>query len=582
MVNAKKIIERYNIEKNEKYQWNIHYQIIAEYFMTRKADFTVNFVPGQFLNRDLYDSTGVKAGNISAGALQGMVWPAENKNFRICKHRSLSNNEENKLYFDEVGFRMHEDMNKVECGFALANSEYWREEVFFGTAGIGVFDPTQHMEDCQFLFQCWDIKRMVIVEGPNGFVNRIYYEREETVEQTVLEFGKEAVSEKTRKAYDEKQYSVKVKILHAIEPRYDRDPDGVSVFDLPVSSVYIELGEDKIIKESGYDQMCVFVGRLMKNLRETYGRSFAMDALPDELEANALREAAIVAVEKLLDPPLGVIDDGRLGSTTIDTSAGAINVFNISGKIGNQPPVFPINTVGDLKTTEGRLEQLMKSISDHFLIDRLLDLNNETEMTLGEVLERQKLRAFVLNPYFTRQYAEVYTPLVHYCFTKSLKSGRLGVMPGSEAHFNALLNNEDILVIPTEIVTAMLKGQHVYDIEYLTPAVRMMQTQMASGILETWKFMNDVAQTQPEVFDNVSPDISTRLIAEYRGAPREILHSDEFVVKIRDSRQKQQTQDKQFTQQMEMAKAAGHLKGLASNPGAPGVNAPGISQPVTV
>lgn len=581
--NVKKSIDRYAKGKVEKYNWLIMFQVIAEYFQQRKADFTVNFQPGTFLNRDLYDSTGVKTGNICAGALQGMIWPSESKNFRICKHRSLTDNLENKKYFDEVSYRMQEDMNAVRCGLALTISEYFRDEVFFGTSGIAVFDPTEHMEDCQFLFQPWDIKRMVIFEGPNGFVNRIYYEREETVEQTVFEFGRDNVSDKVRKLYDDNQMDVKVQILHAIEPRYDRDPDGVSVFDLPISSIYIELGEDKLLKESGYDEMTVFVGRLMKNMRETYGRSFAMDALPDELEANALREAAIVAVEKLLDPPLGIIDDGRLGSATVDTSAGAINVFNISGRIGNQPPVFPINTVGDLKTTEGRLEQLKQSISDHFLIDRLLDLNNETEMTLGEVMERQKLRAFVLNPYFTRQYAEVFTPLVHRCFNKSLKSGRLGVMPGSEEHFNALLNNDDsVLIIPPEIAAAMLRGREVYDIEYLTPAVRMMQTQLASGILNLWKFMNDVAQTQPEVFDNVDEDVSAQLIAEYSGAPREVLRDKETIQKIRDARAQQQAADKKFAQSMEAAKAAGHLKGLAPQPGAPGVESPGITQPITV
>lgn len=581
MADVKRILARYQREKTLKVNWNIHFQVIAEFFLTRKADFTVNFVPGMFLNRDLYDSTGVKAGNVAAGALQGMIWPSESKNFRICKHRSITDNEDNRKYFNEISSRLHEDINSIRAGLGLAISEYFRDEVFFGTSGIAVFDPPPGLDDVQYLFQSWDIKRMVIVEGPNGFVNRIYYEREETIEQAALEFGEDNLSEKSGRMLKDSP-DTKIQILHAIEPRYDRDPDGASVFDLPVSSIYIELGEDKLIKESGYDEMTVFVGRLMKNMRETYGRSFAMDALPDELEANALREAAIVAVEKLLDPPLGVIDDGRLGSATIDTSAGAINVFNISGRIGNQPPVFPINTVGDLKSTEGRLEQLKQSISDHFLIDRLLDMNNETEMTLGEVMERQKLRAFVLNPYFTRQYAEVFTPLVHRCFNMALKSGRLGVMSGSEGHFNKLLNDDDTLVIPPEIAAAMLRGKEVYDIEYLTPAVRMMQTQSASGILEVWKFCNDVAQTQPEVYDNVDEDKSVQLVGEYRGAPVEIFRSAEMIKQIRDARAQQQAQDKQFQQGIETAKAAGHLKGLAPQPGAPGVVSQGMASPIQV
>lgn len=581
---AKDQIDAYNQAKIEKYNFNIHYQVIAEYFLTRKADFTVNFVPGTFLNRDLYDSTGPKAGNVAAGALLGMLWPEESQNVEIVKARNIPDTEINRKYFNEVSYRMNKAMSHVECGLSLTLGEYMRDEVFFGTCGVGAFEPSDPnlSEDCMFLFQAWDIKRMVISEGPNGIVNKIWYEREETIANAALEFGVANLSKKSQDLYNqgEIQRATKINILHAIAPRYIRDPDGYSVFDLPVSSIYIELGEKHLIKESGYKRMPVFVGRLMKNIRETYGRAFAMDALPDVLELNAIREMEIIAVEKMLDPPLGVLDDGRLGANTIDTSAGSINVFNITGRIGNQPPVFPLNTVGDIKPIKDRIEELKQSVADHFMIDRLLDLNNETEMTAFEVNERQKLRAYVLNSLFARQINEVFSPLVHYCFNSLLDRGYLGVMPFSEAHQRALLFGEEVLVIPPDIASAMLRGQQVYDIKYLTPAARMMKAQFASGIITTWKFLNDVAQAQPEIYDVVDEDMSAKLIAEYSGGPSDIIRSDEFIKQIRDARAKQQQQDKQFQQQIEMAKAAGHLKGLASQPGAPGVSSPSMSAPL--
>ena len=583
---AKTTVDRYNANKAEKYNFNIHYQVIAEYFLTRKADFTINFVPGTFLNRDLYDSTGPKAGNVAAGALLGMLWPEHSQNFEIVKSRNIPDTVVNRKYYNEVSYRLNKRMNHTECGLSLCLSEYMRDEVFFGTCGVGAFTPTDSnmSDDCLFLFQAWDIKRMVVDEGPNGFVNRVFYEREETVENAAMEFGIENLSAKSQRAYNlgAQGRLTKINILHAIEPRYERDPDGVSVFDLPVSSTYIELGDNHLLKESGYTRMPVFVGRLMKNIREKYGRSFAMDALPDVLELNAIREMEIIATEKLLDPPLGVLDDGRLGANTIDTSAGAVTIFNISGRIGNQPPVFPLNTVGDLKPTKDRIEELKQSVSDHFMIDRLLDLNNETEMTAFEVNERQKLRAYVLNSLFARQINEVFSPLIDYCFDSLLDRGELGVMPMSEKHQQSILFGEEVLVIPPDIAAAMIRGEQVYDIKYLTPAARMLKAQLASGIITTWKFLNDVAQAQPEIYDVVDEDMSAKLIAEYSGAPNDIIRSDEFIKQIRDVRAKQQQQQQQFQQQMEMAKAAGHLKGLAPNPGAAGVNSPSMSSPLQV
>lgn len=584
---ARNSVDRYRASGQEKYNWNIHYQVIAEYFLSRKADFTINFVPGTFLNRDIYDSTGPKAANVAAGALLGMLWPEQSQNFEIVKARNIPDTKVNRDYFNEVTYRLHKNMTDVECGLSLALNEYMRDEVNFGTCGVGVFEPSDiNLDpDCHFVFQAWDIKRMVIDEAPNGFVNRVWYEREETVENCALEFGIENMSRQVQDLYNKTGSAgklTKVTILHAIEPRYTRDPDGVSVFDLPVSSQYIELNTVHLIKESGYNRMPVFVGRLLKNLRERYGRSFAMEALPDVLELNAIREMEIVATEKLLDPPLGVLDDGRLGANTIDTSAGAITVFNISGRIGNQPPIFPLQTVGDLKPTKDRIEELKQSVSDHFMIDRLLDLNNETEMTAFEVSERQKLRAFVLNPLFSRQINEVFSPLIECCFNMEMERGYLGVLPFSEKHQHAVLFGEPVLVIPPDIATAMLRGEQVYDIKYLTPAVRMMKAQLASGILTTWKFLNDVAQAQPEIYDIIDEDMSAKLIADYSGAPADIIRGDDMIRQIRDARAKQQQQDKQFQQQMEMAKAAGHLKGLAPNPGAAGVQSLSMSQPLQI
>lgn len=585
-IKAKLSVDRYRFLVLEKYNFNIHYQVIAEYFLTRKADFTINFVPGTFLNRDIFDSTGPKAANIAAGALLGMLWPEQSQNFELVKARNIEDTTAHRDYFNEISYRAQKAITHIECGLSLALNEYMRDEVVFGTCGVGAFEPSDNnlSDDCLFLFQAWDIKRMVIDEAPNGFVNRVYYEREETIEQCVLEFGIENLSPRTQDLHKKGGVSLmtKITILHSIEPRYTRDPDGASVFDMPVSSMYIELGQVHLIKESGYDRMPVFVGRLMKNIRERYGRSMAMDALPDVLELNAIREMEIIAVEKLLDPPLGVLDDGRLGANTIDTSAGAVTVFNISGRIGNQPPVFPLNTVGDLKSTKDRIEELKASVMDHFMIDRLLDLNNETEMTAFEVNEREKFRAYVLNPLYSRQINEVFSPLIHYCVNSLLTREYLGVMPFSEKHLNAVMFGEEVLVIPPDIAAAMLRGEQVYDIKYLTPAARMMKAQFASGILTTWKFLNDVAQAQPEIYDVIDEDMSAKLIVEYSGAPHDIIRSDEFIKNIRDARAKQQQQDKKFQQQVEMAKAAGHLKGLMPQPGAPGVESASLSQPLQV
>jgi hypothetical protein len=598
-----KELAKYNSLKRETYNFMIHWQVISEYFQTIKADFTMNFIPGMFLNRDLYDSTGPKCVNIMAGTLLGMLWPEGERNFDLDLADNIPDTVENRDFINWQGRQLLCEMNHQEAGLALALNSGMRDGVCFGTYGVGVFSAPQHEAyECFFLFQPWDTKRIVIDEGPNGLVNRAYYEAERSVQSLVLEYGIENVSQESRDKYNKGDLDQKVIVLHGITPRYERDPDGASVFDMPVRSFEIELSggginvgggigfgtgapnNGKLLKESGFEQMRVFVNRFYKNLREKYGRSPAMDALPDVLELNALREAEIVATEKLLDPPLAVLDDGRLGADTIDTSAGAINVFNISGRINsNQPPIMQLQTIQDIKSTKDRIEELKQSVSDHFMIDHLLDFNNETEMTLGEVNIREKFRARLLSGLFSRQIVEVFSPMIKCCYNMMLQASKLGVMPGSRGHYDMLVAGVPNKLIPRDIAAAILRGENVYEIKYLTPAMRMVQSELMGGILNTWKMMNDVAQAQPEIYDNVDEDMSIQLVGQYAGAPREIFRSKEARDKIRQVRGQQQQEQQQFQQKIEMMKAAGHLGKLMPQQGAPGVQAaPEMAQPLAL
>lgn len=596
------LLARYNSKKRESYNFNIHYQVLAEYFQTIKADFTVNFVPGMFLNRDLYDSTGPKCANIMAGTLLGMLWPEGEKNFCLELASNIPDTQENRDFINWQSDELLKEMNHQEAGLSLVLNAGMRDGVIYGTYGVGVFEaPPKESYSCFFLFQEWDTKRVVCSEGPNGLVNAEYYEDEKTISALVLEYGLENVSPASQEKYkNDSNQQDKVIVLHAIEPRYNRNPDGASAFDMPVLSVWVELSgaglnvggglgfgtgapaTGHVLKESGFEQQRVFVNRFYKNMRETRGRSPAMDALPDVLELNALREAEIVATEKLLDPPLYIVDDGRLGADTIDTSAGAINVFNISGRINsNQPPVGMMQTVQDIKSTKDRIEELKQSVADHFMIDHLLDFNNETEMTLGEVNIREKFRARLLSGMFSRQMVEVFSPMIKCGYNMMLQAKRLGVLPNSRDHFKAILYGEPVHVIPSDIAAAILRGENVYEIYYLTPAMRLVQAELMGGILNTWKMMNDVAQTQPEIYDNVDEDLSVKLVAKYAGAPAEIIRSAGAIKIIRDARAKQQQQQQQFQQQIETMKAMGHLKGLAPQQPAPGVQAsPEMASPL--
>ncbi|UKI42835.1 MAG: portal protein [Candidatus Melainabacteria bacterium] len=377
-------------------------------------------------------------------------------------------------------------------------------------------------------------------ESPDGNIDTIFSEISMSVRNAVKVYGYENLSAKARKDFDNGDIENNIKILHVIEPRLERDKSKKGVKDMPIASIHIEIETRKILKESGMEEMPVFMGRFSKVPGEIYGRSPAMVAMADILEINAVREAISIATEKQLDPPLALYDDGALGAGTIDTSAGALNVFSVTGRLNVGKPIEPLYTVGELQSSYTHIDTLKETINNHFYLDRLLDFNNETRMTLGEAQLRNALRGQSLGAFYARQENEVITPMIERTFNILLKRGRLGVLSGSQEEIEQLKRGAQPVYIPEALAQRMINGEDFYEITYLSPAKRTMQSEELRGIIETANFAVQVAPASPEIIDNIDFDKLIARVAKLSGAPMELIKDSDTVKKIRDARAKQQ------------------------------------------
>lgn len=558
------IVRNTQLDKN-KQPWLPHYQLLGEYIHTRKQSFTSDQQKGDFLNRELFDSTAPKANKTMASTLIGMLWPPSSRRFELAPPREIEGDRDVKEYYELCTEILSNAMDHEKAGLRAALDEYMLDQGCFGTSGV---EGAESDEEVDVIYKSWGVSELKIAEGKDGRIDTIYLDLKFPVHRIVAEYGLEIVSQKTRELYRAGQYDVDVKLLIAIEPRRIRDFTKKGPLDKPIQAIHVEVDTKHLLREKGYTELPIKVGRFTKLINEEYGRSPGMDALPDILEANAIWESVTIAIEKNLDPPLGVLDDGRLGNSEIDTSAGAINVFNISGRAGENP-VFPLYTVGEVRQTTNLLETLEKSISDHFFIDRLLDFNNETTMTLGEVQVRNKMRHQTLGSVFSRQISEVFSPLIERTFNILLKKGRLGVVEGSVDHVMAVFEGRSIPVIPKKVVELMRSGRNVYDIRYFTPAMRIMQAEESEGIFRSWQFAQALSQTNPGATDYLDEDKSVKRFTEISGAPTSIIRSKQDVSEMRDARDKAMQEAAQAEQAQKMSDAARNIgqSGLFPVPG---------------
>ncbi len=566
--------------KTLKQPWLEHFQLIGEYINLRKQNFTETNPVGAFLTRDIFDSTASRDSSIMASALIGALWPNGAQSIQFIPARGMKDNKENKEFFKFMTDEVVSLMDAPRAGLTVALGEYMDDQSSIGTSGIGVFkneDPRTKKNN-PILYRAQDVKTMSIAEDQFGFVDTIYNETEVTVEQAVKEYGEENLSAKSREHFKNgKGFEEKIKILHAIEPRLDGDPTKFGNKDMPVASIHIELSSGtgnsgKILKESGFDSMPIFVTRFRKVLGEVYGRSSGMDALPDAIELNAIWEAVMIAAEKQLDPPLGILNDGDL-SPVINTSAGALNVFNVSGRISNQDPVFPLFTVGEFKSAEKLIIKLTESLSNHFFIDRLLDLNNDTRMTLGEAQIRNELRAASLGAIYSRQISELFVPMIDRTVALLFELGRLGVIANSIEHENLTALGVEPIVMPNEVAERIAEGKEFFTIKFISPAVRSMQAEQIQGLLATVNFATQAAVLDSNGADVIDVDATIKKIAELTGAPIEIVQSLEEIEALRktkDAIAEQQMKMEQALAESEVARNMAQAKATIDNVGGGG------------
>ena len=114
------ILQRSKELLDEKTVWNTHWQLVSEYVMTRKSDFTEEFTSGEFLNKDLFDSTAVHSNRTMASSLLGMLWPNGSESFKLDPPKDLNKTKINREYYNKITEIMADVMDDPKAGSVTA------------------------------------------------------------------------------------------------------------------------------------------------------------------------------------------------------------------------------------------------------------------------------------------------------------------------------------------------------------------------------------------------------------------------------------------------------------------------------
>lgn len=536
MKDGTELIRVYENLKGLRGTWEQHWEEIAERILPRQIGFVGERTDGEKRTQKIFDSKPQIALERFAAVMDSLLTPRQQRwhNLRTTDE-ALNRDFAVRDWFHQVNNILYQSRYEPRANFAGQNFERWVSTGAFGTGALFIdFDKRQP----GLRYRCVNLRDLFMLENHQGIIDTVYRHFQYTARQAVQAFGQENLPDSVLKCLDQpNMVNKKHDFLHCVKPRTDYEGGRMDSRGQPWASHYIALKEKVIVQEGGYTTFPYSVSRYVTAPDEVYGRSPAMNALPDIKMLNEMSRTDIRAVHKLIDPPILLHDDGILGggALTVNMRPGGLNPGGVD-RNGRQM-IQPFSTGARVDIAEAKMDQRRASIDDAFLVTLFQILVETPRMTATEALIRAQEKGMLLTPTMGRQQSEALGPLI-------------------ERELDLLAANRILPPVP-EILR---EAGGDYEIVYDSPMSRMQRAEELVGVQRTMELLAPFAQINPDVLDIFDPDALATLTAEVSGVPTPVLRSAEAVRQLREQRAAQQ----EAAMQAQMAAPiAGALKDVA-------------------
>ena len=526
--------QRWQALKAERSSWISHWQEISNYIMPRAGRFFLgDRNRGERVHTNIYDSTATRAHKVlGAGLMSGATSPARPW-FKIdVPDPDMRKYHEVKVWLADVTFLMQRVFQKSNTYRALHS--VYEEISAFGTAASLLYPDYNTV-----------IHHNVLTAGEyaiacdfNGRVCTLYREFELPVSAIVKEFGLDNVSREIKRAYDNGNLDMWYTIIHAIEPREDREFGKPGARNMPYRSIYYEPNgdADKLLRESGFREFPALAPRWSVSGGDIYGNSPGMEALGDikQLQHEQLRKAQ--GIDYKVRPPLQV--PNALKNREVDTLPGGLSFYDPSSPTGGVKSLFEVNL--DLSHLLLDIQDVRQRINGSFYSDLFLMLANasDSRMTATEVAERHEEKLLMLGPVMERLHNELLSPMIDITFANLLRANVLPKPPDE-------LNGVELTV---EFISMLAQAQRAVG---------------ANSVDRYVGSLGAVAQFKPGVLDKFDEDEWADMYADMLGVDPRLVLPAEDVALIRQERAKAE----QAMQQAAMAEQQSKtVKNLATSP----------------
>jgi len=542
-------LKRHAALVQERTSWMNRYRDLSEFILPFSGRFvSTDRNRGDKSFNSIYDSTGTRALRIlAAGMMAGMTSPARPW-FRLATpDNELMEVESVKLWLNAVSQLMRDIFARSNTYRAL-HSMY--EE-------LGCFATTANLIEDDFDTVLWNYPltagEYCIAVNHKGRPDSLDREFEITVAQLVEKFVYDKNTQKfdwtvashaVKNLYDGGRFDQWVPILHAIAPRTSQMRDAYkgdkrSNKNMPFSSCYFEMGgnEDKVLRESGFDEFPGTVARWHTRGGDIYGNGPGMEALGDikQLQHEQFRKAQ--GIDFMVKPPV-ILPPGMKGHEVEYLPGGVMHGDGAPQSRGHNLMDVRIDLqhlLADIVDVRGRVNQA-------FYADLFLAITNMPGIqprNVHEIAERHEEKLLMLGPVLERLHDEMLSPKIDIAFAKIIKADLLRNLPP-----------------PPEMDGMDLK------VEFVST---LAQAQKAVGLGSLDRIIGTVAlisqgRGEPSAWDKLDTDQIIDKYSDMLAIDPSCIVSDKKIAFIRKSRQEAQAAQ----QVLAMAKPASDMANAAA------------------
>lgn len=527
---VKQLNQRWGALKAERASW-----------MTQWRDVSTNLLPvnGRYFVGDrnkgfkrfnnIYDSSATRALRVlSAGMMSGMTSPSRPWFTLSITDTDLMDVQPVKVWLNDVTEKIQSVMAKSNM-YRVLHSMY-EELGGFGTAAALIAEDYNNV----IHLHQFTIGEYAIATDWKGEVTTLYREFDSTVGALVKEFGLENCTSAVKSAYQRGALDQWITIIHAIEPRSDRDPSKKDAINMPFKSVYFERsgGNKTVLRESGYKTFPCISPRWQVVGGDVYGSSPAMEALGDIKGLQSQEYRKLLAIDYQSNPPIQV--PSSMKNRESELFPGGVTYYDAqSGSLGIKT-AYEVNL--DIRNLLASQQDTRQRINASFFSDIFMMISGEDvgRMTATEVVARNEEKMLMLGPVVERLNNELLDPLVETVFERLLTAGMLPTPPQE------------------------LQG-HDLNIRYVSMLSQAQQSVTTNSIDRFVSNLGQIAQIRPDVLDKFDPDHWADIYSDKLGIDPQLIVSGQKVALIRQQHAQAQQQAQKQESLLQASQAVRNL-----------------------